>query len=127
MEALRLRVKDIDFDRRCLMVRETKSNRDRATCVPDCLVDPLRLQLATVKAQHDLDLSRGHGAVELPHALEKKYPGASRELKWRFVFPSPRLSKDPRGTGIRRHPLYPTGIERAVAKAAQTVGIQKPA
>lgn len=82
MEGLRLRVKDVDLDRRALTIRETKSNRDRETCLPASLVEPLCLQIEKVKAVHAADLARGYGRVEMPFALARKYPNADRELAW---------------------------------------------
>lgn len=125
MEGLRLRVKDIDLERRAVTVRETKSNRDRETCLPASLVDPLRLQIERVKVLHDIDLSHGQGRVEMPFALARKYPNADHQLAWQFLFPSSRLSADPVTGQIGRHHIYETGVQRAVSAAAKKIGINK--
>lgn len=125
MEGLRLRVKDIDLQRKAITVRETKSNRDRETCLPNSLIEPLRLQIERVKAIHAVDLTHGYGRVEMPGALARKYPNADHELSWQFAFPSGKLSADPRTGEIGRHHLYETGVQRAVAAAAKKIGITK--
>lgn len=125
MEGLRLRVKDLDFERKAITLRDTKSNRDRETCLPASLIEPLRLQIEKVKAVHALDLAHGHGRVEMPFALARKYPNADHELAWQFVFPSGKLSADPRTGEIGRHHLYETGVQRAVAAAAKKIGLNK--
>lgn len=126
MEGLRLRVKDVDLNRRALTIREAKSNRDRETCLPASLVDPLRLQIERVKSLHAIDLARGYGRVEMPGALDRKYPNADHDLAWQFVFPSYKLSADPRTGEIGRHHVYETSVQKAVAQAARKIGITKP-
>jgi integron integrase len=126
LEALRLRVKDIDLDRREIIVRRGKGGKDRRTVLPSVSVEPLRAQLAAVKKMHDADLVAGAGAVALPDALDRKYPNASREWSWQWVFPATRQYTD-RDTGEkRRHHLHETVIQRAVRKAAIATGITKP-
>lgn len=125
MEGLRLRVKDVDLERRAITVRDTKSNRHRETCLPGSLVDPLRLQIERVKVLHDIDLSHGQGRVEMPFALARKYPNADHQLAWQFLFPSGRLSADPVTGQIGRHHIYETGVQRAVSTAAKKIGINK--
>jgi integron integrase len=126
LEALRLRVKDIDLDRREIIVRRGKGGKDRRTVLPDASVEPLRVQLAAVKKTHDADLVTGAGAVALPDALARKYPNASREWSWQWVFPATRPYSD-RDTGEkRRHHLHETVIQRAVRQAAIATGITKP-
>src|SRR5918996_2572482 len=88
MEVLRLRIKDLDFANRQIIVRDGKGENDRVTMFPDVLLEPLRLHLKQVKAQHDLDLSMGYGTVYLPYALERKYPNANREFGWQYAFPA---------------------------------------
>lgn len=126
MECLRLRVKDIDFAMQTITLHETKSNRDRITMLPRTVVEPLRLYLAKVKAQHDEDLAHGFGSVELPGALARKYPKAEYEWGWQFVFPAGRMSRDPRSGVVRRHHLYETSVQKAIRQAGKEAGIQKP-
>ena len=126
MECMRLRVKDVDFELRTITLRDTKSNRDRVTVLPESLVDPLRLHLAKIKAQHDEDLSKGFGSVEMPGALSRKYPNAEYEWAWQYVFPASQFSRDPRSGIVRRHHLYETSVQKAVRNAAREAGIAKP-
>ena len=126
MECLRLRVKDIDFELHTVTLRETKSNRDRVTVLPQVVVEPLRLHLAKVKAQHEEDLSHGYGRVALPGALARKYPNAEYEWGWQYVFPATRFSQDPRSGVVQRHHLFETSVQKAVRKAAKEAGITKP-
>lgn len=125
MECLRLRVKDVDFAERQIVVRDGKGGSDRVTMLPQSLLEPLRDHLLRVQAAHQVDLSRGRGAVMLPGALDRKYPTASREWIWQYVFPSDRLSADPRSGAVRRHHLDPGGLQRAVARAARQARIAK--
>jgi integron integrase len=126
MECLRLRVKDVDFENRTLILRETKSNRDRVTCLPESVVPALTLHLAKVKAQHTEDLANGRGEVELPFALDKKYPNAPYEWAWQYVFPANVFSKDPRSGRVRRHHVYETSVQKAIKQASRKAGINKP-
>lgn len=126
MECLRLRIKDIDFERRTLTVRDTKSNRDRVTCLPESVCELLRLHLLKVRAQYEHDLAYGRADVELPYALAEKYPHAGQEWGWQYVFPASQFSKDPRSGVVRRHHLFETSVQKAVAKAAREAGIVKP-
>ncbi len=126
MECLRLRVKDIDFERSQIVVRNGKGEKDRMTMLPVSLVEPLKAQIAFVQMQHTRDLANGFGSVELPFALARKYPNADKELGWQYLFPSDRLSTDPRSGVIRRHHLDPSGLQRAVKSAAKLAGINKP-
>jgi integrase len=91
-EGLRLRVKDIDFERKEILIRDGKGEEDRRTMLPLSLIERLEKQLEYARSIHNFDLSEGLGAVELPYALAKKYPNASREWKWQYVFPSPTRS-----------------------------------
>lgn len=125
MECMRLRVKDVDFELRTITVRDTKSNRDRVTVLPETLVEPLQLHLAKIKAQHDEDLSKGFGSVEMPGALARKYPNAEYEWAWQYIFPASQFSRDPRSGIVRRHHLYETSVQKAVRKAAKEAGIAK--
>ncbi len=126
MECLRLRVKDIDFDHRIITLRETKSNRDRVTCLPDSVIPALKLHLAKVKAQHNEDLANGRGEVQLPNALAVKYPRAPYEWGWQYVFPAAGFSTDPRSGRVRRHHIFETSVQKAIKKASQKAGIHKP-
>jgi len=126
MECLRLRIKDVDFEQRTITLRDTKSNRDRVTVLPSSVIEPLRLHIAKVKAQHEEDLARGYGSVEMPGALARKYPNAEYEWAWQYVFPASQLSRDPRSGIVRRHHLYETSVQKAVRKAAREAGIAKP-
>lgn len=126
MECMRLRVKDIDFENRTITLRNTKSNRDRVTVLPQSVIEPLKLHLAKVKAQHDQDLANGFGSVEMPGLLAKKYPSAEYEWGWQYVFPASQLSRDPRSSVIRRHHLFETSVQKAVKRAAQEAGVSKP-
>lgn len=125
MECLRLRVKDLDFEQFQVIVRDGKGQKDRVTVLPQALVDPLRRQVQHVQHVHQQDLARGYGAVFLPDALARKYPNAEREWIWQWVFPSARLSVDPRADVVRRHHVDPTSVQKAVRRAAQAAGINK--
>ncbi len=125
MECLRLRVKDVDFAQRQITVRDGKGGSDRVTMLAESLLDPLRDHLARVQALHQADLAHGRGAVMLPGALDRKYPAANREWIWQYVFPSDRLSTDPRSGAVRRHHLDPGGLQRAVVRAARQARIAK--
>lgn len=126
MECLRLRVKDVSFENRTLTLRETKSNRDRITCLPESSVPALMLHLEKVKAQHTIDLAEGRGEVELPFAMERKSPRAPFEWGWQYVFPAAGFSTDPRSGTVRRHHVYETSIQKAIKKAARKAEIHKP-
>ncbi len=126
-ECLRLRVKDIDFEQQLIMVRDGKGQKDRTTTLPDRIVPSLKGHLDVVKRQHHKDLQNGFGYVSLPSALAKKYPNANREWKWQFVFPSTKLSTDPRSDDKRqyRYHTHPNTIQKAVRVATQKAGIDK--
>jgi len=127
MECLRLRVKDLDFERREILIREGKGNRDRVTMLPDALRADLGRHLQTGRDQHDRDVRCAAGWVELPSALDRKYPYAGREWAWQWVFPATRIRRDP-ATGRRmRHHLHPTSVQRAVKEAVRRSGISKRA
>lgn len=126
MECMRLRVKDIDFERRTITLRDTKSDRDRVTVLPMNVIEPLRLHLLKVRAQYEEDLAYGRADVELPYALAAKYPNAGQEWGWQYVFPASKFSKDPRSGVVRRHHLYETSVQKAVSVAAREAGIVKP-
>jgi len=125
MEALRLRIKDVDFDYQQITVRSGKGERDRRTILPRPLAEPLRLHLACVKPLHEQDLREGCGSVHLPYALARKYPHAGREWVWQYVFPSAHLAADPREGIARRHHASPDSVQRAVKRALRRAGIAK--
>ncbi len=125
MECVRLRVKDLDFAQRAIIVRDGKGEKDRITILPESLIAPLQDHLQHVRRLHQEDLAQGYGAVYLPYALERKYPNASREWIWQYVFPSERLSVDPRSASVRRHHVDESGLQRAVREAARQAGIHK--
>lgn len=127
MEAVRLRVQDIDFAQQCLFVRESKGEKTRRTLLPTSLLAPLKAQVDLVLALHQRDLEEGFGAVYLPFALSKKYPKAATSPNWQYVFPAPERSKDPRSDAIRRHHVGEQQVRRAVANALATTGIRKKA
>lgn len=127
LEALRLRVKDIDFQYKQLVVRDGKGQKDRVTTLPESLIDPLQRQLDRVKLLHQRDLREGFGRVYLPHALARKYPNANREWAWQYVFPSLHRSNDPRSDAERRHHVTDSAIQKAVRNAVRSAEIAKPA
>jgi integron integrase len=127
LEGLRLRVQDIDFKRREILIRDGKGAKDRVTMLPVTLVAVLKAHLQKVKELHDGDLAQGFGEVYLPFALERKYPNAAREWGWQYVFPSAKLSVDPRSGKTRRHHVQEQAIQRAVKQAVRDAGLTKAA
>lgn len=126
LEALRLRVKDIDFERRELIVRDGKGGKDRVTVLPENLIQPLQAQLAKAQACHVRDLAEGYGAVWLPSALSVKYPRAAYAWGWQWGFPAATRSVDPRSGATRRHHIQESSVQKVVATAARRAGIDKP-
>ena len=127
MECVRLRVKDVDFSRREILIRDGKGSKDRVTMLPRGVVGSLHEQLASARAQHMLDLRDGFGNVWLPFALARKFPTAGREWGWQFVFPADRRSYDPRTDAVRRHHISDQAFQRAMKQAVHDAGIVKPA
>jgi integron integrase len=125
MECVRLRVQDVDFHYHQILVRDGKGQKDRVVPLPRRLEQPLREQLENAHSLHQRDLEQGHGEVFLPDALARKWPKAPREWIWQFVFPSGRLSVDPRSGKTRRHHMHENGLQKAVKAAAQKAGITK--
>jgi integron integrase len=125
MECLRLRVKDLDFAQHQIIVRDGKGMEDRVTMLPEKLIVPLQDHLLRVKRLHAQDVAKGFGSVYLPFALERKYPRAGRLWIWQYVFPSDRLSTDPRTGIIRRHHTSESGLQRAVSQAGHAVRLNK--
>jgi integron integrase len=127
LEALRLRVKDVDLEQRRLMVRDAKGAKDRVTVIPDSLIPTLSAQLQLVRNLHDVARQSGYGGVELPHALARKYPSAHLDLGWQYVFPAGKPSRDPRSGAWRRHHLHEQSVQRCVREAVRAAGIRQPA
>jgi integron integrase len=127
MECVRLRVKDLDFGYLRVTVREGKGGKDRVTMLPTDIAAALERRLGKVQIQHDEDLEAGFGTVHLPNAIASKFPNASREWSWQYVFPSPRLSLDPRTREKRRHHIEVSFLQQAVKKAVRGAQIPKPA
>ncbi len=125
MEAVRLRVKDLDFDRNEILVRDGKGEKDRITILPRILSERLRTQIRAVQTLHERDLRLGHGDVYLPYALDRKYRNASRELVWQYVFPAARLSIDPRSGKSGRHHIAEQNVQRAVKQGLLAAGVRK--
>jgi integron integrase len=123
LEALRLRIKDIDFNNNELHLWDTKSNQDRLTFLPESVKEHLQTHLANVKIIHQQDLAMGYGEVNLPHALEKKYTHAAKEWKWQYVFPANRLSIDPRSNSTRRHHLHESNVNKHIRKATLSANL----
>ncbi len=126
-ECLLLRVKDVDFGQDCLVIRDGKGQKDRTTTLPQAAVAGLKAHLVEVKAQHHRDLQQGHGCVDLPYALARKYPNANKEWGWQYLFPSQALSKNPKADDgiLYRHHLHASSVQKAVKQAAQKAGIVK--
>lgn len=127
MECIRLRVKDIDFERNLIYVYDGKGGKSRTTVFPKTLGTELKIQIEKIKQIHDDDLAKGFGAVYIPEALSRKYTNAAKEFRWQYVFPSKTLSKDPRSGVIRRHHVLSSGLQKAVKTAVNRAGIQKAA
>jgi integron integrase len=126
MEAVRLRVKDIDFEYSQIVVRDGKGKKDRVTILPDAVAAALQSHLRTVRDQHNWAVAHGYGGVELPDALEHKYSTAAMDWGWQYVFPASRPGRDPRSGAYHRHHVHETGVQRAVRQAARRMGLTKP-
>lgn len=127
LEALRLRMQDVDFGRQELLIRRAKGGKDRRTMLPATLVSPLLLQIEEARRIHRLDMAAGFGEVWLPDALAQKYPSAARESAWQYVFPARCRATDPRDGAIRRHHVDESTVQRAVKRAVRVAGLSKPA
>ena len=125
MECCRLRVQDIDFAYKQVLVRNAKGGKDRVVPLPARAMEPLRGHLARVKALHEEDLKQGLGEVYLPDALARKMPHAARNWSWQHVFPSGKVSTDPRSGAVRRHHVHESGLQKAVKRAASQAGLTK--
>ncbi len=126
MEGVRLRIKDVDFDRYVIMVRQGKGDKDRVVMLPRSLAPAMRMQMLASRALWEADRQTQRSGVETPHALDAKYPKAGQSWAWYWMFPSPTLSVDPRSGIERRHHLYEERLQRAVKKAVALAGIHKP-
>ena len=126
LEGLRLRIKDVEFTRREVVIRSGKGNKDRITVLPENLIAPLQQHIARTRALHQKDLADGLGEAWLPDALAQKYPRAGFAWGWQYVFPSTQRSVDPRSGAERRHHLSEQAVQRAIALAARRAGIDKP-
>ncbi|MCP9469290.1 MAG: integron integrase [Nitrospira sp.] len=127
MECLRLRVKDIDFTRNEIRVRAGKGDKDCVTMLPGAVKEPLRRHLEQVKQQYEADIGNGYDGVSLPHALARKYPNATKEWGWQWVFPASKLYQDRQSGERKRHHLHESVLQRAVREAVRRAGIAKPA
>jgi integron integrase len=125
LECLRLRVKDVEFGRNQIVVRDTKGGKDRLVPLPLVVRSVLPAWLSRVKRIHQRDLEAGFGSVSLPDAIARKYPGSDRDWGWQYLFPSDHRSLDPRSQLQRRHHLHETAVQRAVRQAVLDVGISR--
>jgi integron integrase len=125
MECVRLRVKDIDFARHQIMVRDGKGQKDRVTMLPERFAAPLREHITRVKAVYEQDLAQGAAGVYIWPAMERKYPNAGKEWIWQYLFPAKSLSVDPRSGKVRRHHISETLVQKAVKEAASRAAINK--
>lgn len=124
-ELLKLRIKDVDFERNQILIRDSKGEKDRVVMLPQSLKEALQQQILRVQAIHTSDLNSGYGSVELPYALARKYPRAEHEFKWQYVFPASKRSIDPRSGIERRHHIFDSVLQTYIRKAAATAGICK--
>jgi len=127
LEALRLRIKDLDLSTRSLTVRDGKGFKDRVTVLPESLVSQLRIRVARLRQLHDAAVEAGFGGVELPHALRRKYPRAHLDFAWQYLFPAAHPTRDPRTGAWRRHHLHEQSMQRVMREAVRRSGIDKPA
>lgn len=125
MECVRLRIKDVDFSRNEILVRDGKGAKDRHTVLPATLEGPLRQQIEKALLRHGDDIAQGYGEVWLPYALERKYPAAPKQSAWQYVFPATHLSEDPLSRKTRRHHIDEKVLQRAVKSAADAAGLLK--
>ena len=126
VELIRLRVKDVDFNRRMITVRDGKGQKDRIAILPSELVPELKEHVAKARLLHEKDLAVGTGTVHLPFALARKYPNANKEWGWKYVFPAHKLSVDPRSGITQRHHVYESVLQKALKRATRKSGVVKP-
>jgi len=120
-----LRVLDVDFDYRQILVRNTKGGKDRVVPLPQSLNALLRSQMDAVAAIHKEDLAHGLGSVYLPDALARKYPNAAKEFNWQYVFPASKVSSDPRSNAVRRHYIHESNLQKQIKAATNRAGLNK--
>jgi len=125
MECIRLKVQDLDFEKNIIYVRAGKGNKDRTTLFPKSIQSELKNQLDLVKRIHEQDLDIGYGSVYLPNALARKYKNSEKDFRWQYVFPSKKLSTDPRSGIVRRHHVLESGLQKAVKVAVNRAQITK--
>jgi integron integrase len=125
IELVRLRVKDIDFERHMILIRDAKGQKDRAATLPHELSKELKTHIQKVKDLHEKDLADGLGSVFLPNALERKYPSAAKDIIWQYIFPSTKISTDPRSGIRRRHHVYESTLQTAIKRATKAAGLTK--
>lgn len=125
MECIRLRIQDIDFGYHHILIRNAKGKKDRVVPLPQQLEEPLKKQIESVIRLHQDDLANGFGEVYLPMALARKYPNAAKEIAWQYVFPSSKISKDPRSNHYRRHHVHENGLQKVIKRSAIQAGIHK--
>lgn len=126
-ECMSLRIKDVDFEQRCLIIRAGKGDKDRLTVLPDILVDDLRRHLLDIRSIHEQDRGNNIAGVLMPYALDRKYPNAGKEWGWFWVFPARSLAVDPRTHVVRRHHILPSTLQKQIKNAVRAAGIVKPA
>lgn len=125
LEVIRLRVHDIDFSQKQIIIRAAKGNKDRVTFLPDNLISVLKAQIISVEQLHKIDLNNGFGEVYLPDALARKYVNAARSLGWQYLFPSKMISKDPRSGRVLRHHIHKSAMQKAISRVVKQLGIEK--
>lgn len=125
MEIFRLRIKDVDFERRSIIVREGKGRKDRVTILPECTVEELEYRIRQSLHFHNLDVEEGFSSVEMPYALEKKYPNQEYNQHWKYIFSAPKRGIDPRSGIERRHHLHPSVLEKQLRQAVRSSGVLK--
>ena len=126
MEGMRLRIKDVEFDRHVIIVREAKGNKDRVVMLPQSLAPALRLQMLAARATWEADRQAQRAGVQVPDALEVKYPRLGQRWGWFWMFPAPKQSVDPRSGVERRHHLFEERLQRSLKRAVALAGIVKP-
>jgi len=125
MECVRLRVQDIDFEYKKIVIRQAKGNKDRVVPIPVLVFDELQNQISKIEAQHRSDLAQGYGRVYIPVSLSRKYPNAEKELRWQYVFASSVISKDPRSGIYKRHHIHESSLQKAIKRASSHAAIHK--
>jgi len=125
LEVIRLRVHDIDFNQKRIVIRAAKGNKDRVTFLPGNLIDLLTDQINKVEVMHQNDLDKGFGEVYLPDALARKYINASKSLGWQYLFPSTTISKDPRSGKVLRHHIHKSALQKSISRAVKKPGMEK--